>query len=327
MSGRSELPESHVRSVDQIFTWIAEAPSRPPPARVLREQLQAPTVSAPEPTGGPVGGARTEGPPGQVLSRMPPSGDLQTEYEWLREERQRLEAYTLGQFALIKQQREELLGRKAGIEESLALREQELNRQLKLVTDGTEALRQRDRELSERETALAVQTQRISQAAQECRAFQESNARLRQENESQRLQAEQLRIQLAHLQEAVRFARSELAAVEQAARKRKEALDSAEVELAASRTQLGQRFAEVERAEASLRRRESELDQLEAQLRRELEERERSLEEEARELEKAQVRFRLQAQRTPQHSRLIDTPLPPSAQQAEERVPSISRQE
>src|SRR4051794_35355739 len=44
------------------------------------------------------------------------AGDLAAEYAWLREERQRLENYTLNQFALVTRQREELAARRAEVE-------------------------------------------------------------------------------------------------------------------------------------------------------------------------------------------------------------------
>jgi chromosome segregation ATPase len=223
---------------------------------------------------------------------LPSLSDWQTEYQWVLEERRRLEAYTVSQFALIKQQREELLGRRAGIEETLALREQELNRQLRLLAEGSETQEKRNRELAEREAALAAQMETWAAARQELQALQQINSTLQTENEAQRILAEELRIQVAHLQEAVRAGRSELAVIEQVVRRRQQAAEEERGELAAARRQLEQRFAALEKAEESFRRRTAEIDQLEVQIRLELEQREQQVALEHKELEKARAKLR-----------------------------------
>ncbi|HXG12419.1 MAG TPA: hypothetical protein VNK04_21865 [Gemmataceae bacterium] len=288
------------QTVDQLFTWVgqsadsaAASPANPPSQdRTALPAAETPTAPADSP------------PPWSGLT------DWQGEYQWLQEERKRLEAYTLSQFALIKQQREELLGRKSGIEEALALREQELNRQLKLLAEGAETLAKRDRELAEREAALAEQQQRLNNARQELHALQQANVQLHRDNEAQRLLAAELRLQTTHLQEAVRAARSELAALEQVLRRRKEEAEAERAELAESRRQLERRHAALEQAEEALRRRVAEVDQLEAQLRRELEQREQQLAMEYQELERARAGLRRQLQKRAELQAAVVAPSP-----------------
>jgi len=56
--------------------------------------------------------------------------DLQAAHEWLRVEKHRLEQYTRSQFATIQQQHQTLLDKHFRSEQSLALRCQELNREM-----------------------------------------------------------------------------------------------------------------------------------------------------------------------------------------------------
>src|SRR5262245_58791399 len=186
MTNRSDEPAHHAESIDQIFTWLAEAVHT---GQVPREAAQAQQeAAAPASRPGPA-----DPPPRQA--------DLQAEYRWLQEERKRLQAYTLSQFALIKQQREELLGRKTQIEEGLALREQELNRQMKILAESNEAVQKRGKETAEREAVLAGQLEQINNAQQTLQTLQQTSARMQKEIEAQRGQLEQTRIQSAHLQE------------------------------------------------------------------------------------------------------------------------------
>lgn len=219
--------------------------------------------------------------------------DWQSEYQWVVEERSRLEAYTLAQFALIKQQREELLGRRAGIEETLALREQELNRKLRLLAEAQDTLDCRNRELAEREEDLQQNMEKLSSARTELQLLEQSCLQLQTENEAYRLLAEEHRIQTAHLEEAVRATRSELGILERGLQQRRRAAEEERAELAASRRQLDQRFTALEEGEESLRRRVTEIDQLEVQIRQELEQRERLLGIEYQELERVRLALRM----------------------------------
>jgi DNA repair exonuclease SbcCD ATPase subunit len=268
-----------------------ETETDPPPQTEPEAALPAATSTEPD-----------AGPPLQPGACPAPLAwaqlsNWQEEYQWIQEERKRLEAYTLSQFALLKQQREELLGRRSGIEETLALREQELNRQMKLLAEGTAAQEKRDCELAERETALTAQMEKLANARQEFQTLQQVNAQLQSENETQFLLAQELRLQSTHLQETVRAARSELSVLEQALQRDKNAAEEERAEITASRRQLEERHAAMEKTEGSLRRRVAEIDQLEAQIRHELEQRERQIALDYQELERARAKLRLQVQK------------------------------
>src|SRR5262245_37305579 len=195
MANRSDEPAPHVESVDQIFSWLAEAVHTGHVPREAVQPPQAPGTAAPAPASVPPSS------PIAPFAPAPRQADLQAEHRWLQEERKRLEAYTLSQFALIKQQREELLTRKTQIEEALALREQELNRQMKILAESNEALQKRGKETAEREAVLSEQLEQINNAQQTLQTLQQTSARMQKEIEAQRGQLEQTRIQSAHLQE------------------------------------------------------------------------------------------------------------------------------
>src|SRR5262249_52743631 len=81
----------------------------------------------------------------QPPPKLESPADLQAAHEWLQTERQRLEAYTRNQFAAIQQQHQALLAKQFRSEEALALRAQELNREMKFLASQAEALQSRAR--------------------------------------------------------------------------------------------------------------------------------------------------------------------------------------
>src|SRR5579875_3633820 len=180
MTGQANRNSQHIQCIDHLFTVLAGAePLRPaqPLATESRETgSQSAAWSAP--------------------------AAWQADYEWIQEEKKRLEAYTLSQLALVRQQREELLQRKNSTEQAMIQREQELNRQARLLANANEALKRREQVVAERETALASQAQTLAQLQEQVRALQQSRDQLQREIEQRGLQLEQQRLHAAQLEEA-----------------------------------------------------------------------------------------------------------------------------
>src|SRR5262249_54927868 len=103
-------------------------------------------------------------PPPALLEQSP---DLRAAYDWLQAERQPLEEYTRQQFAKIQQQHQALMTQHFQREEAVALRTQELNRDIKLLAARARAVQERTDDLVNREAALAAQTEQIAQAREE----------------------------------------------------------------------------------------------------------------------------------------------------------------
>ncbi len=298
MTGRSDPHASTTQYIDQIFTAVGggaaqcdtvpmNAPSPPIPVPALPTAQIVPNHPAKEPA--------------HPAAALNPNADLTSEYAWLREERDRLEAYTRGQFALITQQREEFLARRTEVEAGLALREQEIHRQMKLLTDRAELLQRHEQDRAKGEADLALQQEKLANLVQQLRQLEQTKAKLQSDLGQQRLLLEHLRFQGTQLQEAARAAQAEFAAFEKALHNRRQAWQDEQANFTARREQLDQRCLAQEKAEESLRRRESELDQMEAELRCEIElreqqlARERQLAREQQELERARSQRRTRA--------------------------------
>src|SRR5438309_2337827 len=153
--------QPHVRqrtvSVDELFSR-------------LHDDRVDYTIGLPNTTG-PEGQRAPDAMPAYAEVQAPPTlenpGDLQVAQEWLQAERQRLEAYTRSQFAAIQQQHQSLLAKQFRSEEALALRAQELNREMKFLASQAEALQSRAHQLAEREMALSAHMERLVSAEQD----------------------------------------------------------------------------------------------------------------------------------------------------------------
>lgn len=271
MTERCEKPSSpSTQYVDQIFGTLAY-PNQAAPGNGAPLFQAAPAAVPCQPT------------------------DLTAEYDWLREERKRMEAYTLHQFGAISQQREELLNRRAEVETQFALREQELNRKMRLLAERSDAVAIREKQLSEGEATLAAQKEGLTDAEQRLQQYQQTGAKLQRDIELQRLTLEQVRFQTTQLQEAARVAQAELEAFERLRQNRSTEWEKEQAKSAQRLQKLEQRERALLVSEESMRRREGEQDQLEAQLRCEIEERERQLALEQQEIAELRRRLRQQA--------------------------------
>jgi chromosome segregation ATPase len=229
-------------------------------------------------------------PPPQLDS----SADLQVAREWLQAERRRLEAYTHSQFAAIQQQHQTLLARQFRSEEALALRAQELNREMKFLASQAEALQSRAHQLAEREAALSVQVERLAGAEQALVAILETGTDISEDAAGRRAILERLRTDMAELRAAGSHASAEAAAFEAALRERQRAWEEKHGALVARLEEMEHRYQALEKAEQASQRRLTELDELEELLRTEFEQQEKRLAQERAEVEVLRLRLRAQ---------------------------------
>ncbi len=218
----------------------------------------------------------------------PEDGDLVSEAAWLREERERLQAFTLKQLETITKKREELVLRRNKVEQELALREQQVNRQAKLVADRTRAIDERERKLSQAEERWHAEQERLNKIEQTARRLEATKTRLQREIEKQRTTLESLRLQIPQFEERARSAEAEMRAFENRLQQQKESAAKFDVK----QEQIDKRFKSIEDADRALQQREMELDELEAKLRCEIEQREQELVRQSREFEEMQANAR-----------------------------------
>src|SRR5438105_4893429 len=220
----------------------------------------------------PAGGPLVEAPggapgPAMVWPQAPPAledpSDLESAYEWLRAEKQRLEEYTRSQFATIQEQHQALLNKHFHSEQALAVRCQELNREMKFLAGQTETLQRRARELAEREAALSAQMERLAHAQEELLTLEQTSENIRQDTEKQRSLLEQLRAQTAELQTSDLASRREFDNFEVALKERQRAWEDKQAEISARQAEMEERYAALEKAEEAAKRRLAELDELE----------------------------------------------------------------
>lgn len=210
------------------------------------------------------------------LSAIYGRSDLRAELEWVQEERKRLEEYTLGQFdliqkqlALLKQEREALLAQRSGLIKNQAIRQQKLNRQMKLLTARTAALQQREKAITEREAALPSHSEEVDKIKNELQTLRQERDQLQATLETQQTLLGQVRVEAQNLEQAAQNVRAELAALEEAVGNRKETWAAEQADFQGQRIQLDDRYLALEKSEEALHRRMAELDKLEARLRRE----------------------------------------------------------
>lgn len=245
MTGQANGNSQQIQCIDHLFSVLAGA---------------EPPREAPRPAVEPNG----TGP--QSAAWSAPTA-WQADYEWIQEEKKRLEAYTLSQLTLVRQQRDELQQRKNSTEQAMIQREQELNRQARLLANAGEILKRREQTVAERETALTSQAQVLAQVQDQVRALQQTRDQLQHEIEQHGLQLEQERLQATQLKEAIRAARIELFNYEKPLKERQKAWEREQATLAAARTQLEQRRAALEKEEEAMKRRLAEVEELESRLR------------------------------------------------------------
>jgi hypothetical protein len=233
------------------------------------------------------------GVPSQPAPEMAPEPDVdpRAQFEWLAEERQRLESFMGKQFGLLKRQRFELAAFRSQVEANLMAREQEINRQEKLLTARREALQQREQNLTHFEANLSVQNEKLATVSAEVQALQETRERVRQDIELLCGRLEQIRVDSEQMQRDKCTAQNDMAALAELRVVQQRKWQAEQSEWANRRRQMEQRALELEKSEKSLQIRSGEMDDLEHQIRQELEKHEQRLILDKQDLESRQEQF------------------------------------
>jgi DNA repair exonuclease SbcCD ATPase subunit len=250
----SRLPQNEI--LDALFarvqkTLCATAPGPLPPG---------PAVSVP--------GSGEEG-------SLRPGEGSQVEEDWLREEKESLAMFTRRQFqalrerqAQIDSQRQELVSRQNELNEMCLLRQQDLNRQIKVLATRTASLEERERDLEDNEKKLTIEQQRLERARQDlnsCRreAAVEASELEDLKAEAERLLAEEHESRKQHVGEetALREGRHLLQAEQERFAERVKAFEQVEEQLSHDRE-------EVDRLKSLLQREvaEQNLEQLQVEM-------------------------------------------------------------
>jgi chromosome segregation ATPase len=205
-------------------------------------------------------------------------------YEWFRAEKARLDEFTRAQFAAVHTQHQALLAKHMRDQEALALRDQELNREMQYLMAQTAVLQKRARELDEWEKALGGQSARLAEAQAELLSIQQTKEFLHQDVEAQCAALTRLRDEAERLRQSETTARASFADFDAELRERRQEWENKGAELEQRRASMEQRYTDLEKAEAAARRREAELEEWEERLRQELEVQERQQTAERQEL-------------------------------------------
>lgn len=192
--------------------------------------------------------------------RPPQDNGSRVGAEWLAEERRSLEEFTRKQFQVLRQQqemleqqRQDVLRRQNDVNEMCLLRQQELNRQIKVLTAQAEGLEGREKDLTEREHLVAVEQQKLARMRQDIQQY-------RKEAAEQERRLEELKAETTRLLAEEQAARQQLKEDEGTLRQRSESLrtECEEVAgrvraLAEGEAELARRLAEVEELQSLLR--------------------------------------------------------------------------
>jgi len=200
-----------------------------------------------------------------------PEAETQADRDWLREERERLQAYMADQFAALRRQREEFLVWRSQVESTLVTREQELNRLLKHMGG-------RIAEIERAEAAAASERQALD-------AVRQSRDRIREQVAVEQGRLAHLRDETDRWHRESRKARMTCAVLEGMARERQAVHETQDRECQHRENSLDRRQAALDRAEEELRLCVAESEELEVHLRQDLERQRREMAREGRELE------------------------------------------
>jgi chromosome segregation ATPase len=276
------------QSVNPIDAFFAQIASPPPPA--MRQPLLAaspfPAPGAPIPPAVAVGAAPPPPPPAPVAAGVaapPPPAETEVpaspkaEQEWVQEERQRLEGYMSKQFAVLQQQREEFSRWRSQVEAALVGREQELNRQTKLLGGRTAELNEREQGLNDRESGMVAVNDQVAAAEESLHAVQESLMQLQLDTDAQRVILEEFREAAQHLQMLTQRAETEYAELRAEVDKDRAAHEQERASVRERKHQLEQRQAAVDHSELAMRQRLAEMEKVEGMIRADLQRKEAEL--------------------------------------------------
>jgi hypothetical protein len=209
---------------------------------------------------------------------------VQAAFDWFRAEKARLDDYTRAQFAAVHAQHQALLAKHMRDQEALALRDQELNRELQYLSAQTALLQKRSQELADWEQALGERTARLTQAQAEVLSLQQTSDFLHQDTEAKCAALARLREEAERAGASEAAARAALANLDAELLARRQEWEKQGAVLEHRRDAMEQRYADLERAEEAGRRRARELEEWEERLRHELDDQERRQNAERQEL-------------------------------------------
>jgi DNA repair exonuclease SbcCD ATPase subunit len=228
--------------------------------------------------------------PSETIRQSP---ELLDAYQWLQAERQRLDAYTRKQFATIQHQHQTLLAQHFRNEEALALRTQELNREMAFFAAQAKAIQERARGLAQREQALVAQTEKLSRAQAELMKIGQAPGTPFPNPDVGRI-LEELKTETAGLRQSEELAGGEFEGVEAALKERQEAWEKKQAEISERISQMDKRYQDLEKAEEATCRRLAEMEELEMRLEQEFAKQEPQLARERRENERLRAMLRVQ---------------------------------
>jgi hypothetical protein len=177
-----------------------------------------------------------------------------------------------------------LLAKHMRDQEGLALRDQELNREMQYLLGQTAVLQKRSRELAEWEKALGEQSARLAEAQAELFSIRQTSEFLQKDAEAQCVALARMRDEAERLSQSETAARAALDTFDAELRERQQEWEKKGAEVERRRVSMEQRYDELEKAEAAARRRALELEDWEERLRQELETQERQQAAERQEL-------------------------------------------
>jgi hypothetical protein len=287
MAGSNGTLPLHAHSVDWIFGHLSG--QRPDSARPASNFISAGfLLGEPPPSAPNVPEERLLQPP-QLPPSLEDAPEGRAACAWLQAEQKRLEEYTRAQFAIIQQHHQTLLAKNFQNEQAMALRTQQLNRDMELLATQARALQERANDLAKREAAVAAQTATLAGAQHELRDLERARDAIREEVTTHRTALQELQSLTARL---------ELSLSETSLTERERVLEDKQAELSARQAQMEKRYQDLEKAEAAVTRRAAELDELEFRLEKEFEKQERQLALERREIETLRVRLHVAKQVT-----------------------------
>jgi hypothetical protein len=219
---------------------------------------------------------------------------MQAAYQWLQNEKDRLEKYTHAQLDILHRKHQEEVQRHYRHEESLVLRAQEVNRELQFLASQSQAMQQRAGELAQWESSLAAQMDKVHRAQEEFLKIQQTSDNLQKDTEAQQRCLEALRAETAQLQVSRTTAHAEFAKLETTLTEHHQLWQTKQAEITARQIEMEERYRRLEEMEAAARRRLAEVDDLEERLRQEFETQQTQLARDRRDLEMLYEKLRRQ---------------------------------
>jgi DNA repair exonuclease SbcCD ATPase subunit len=235
------------------------------------------------------------GRPQPTPPEAPADVALPGDSEWLRGERNRLQAFTAQRFAMLRHAHESFLAERFKLEEEITRRSQEVSQQLAQLAAGREDLRRREEALVQREAAVNNVESRVASAEARFAELQVATGRLESDTAEARQQLERLTAEKAALEPAVREAQSALITLQEARAQGEKSWQAEQDGMDDRRRKIEEGHAALQKAEGDVARRQRELDEWDAVLRRECQQHEQQLAAERHELDEQRKKYQAEA--------------------------------